>query len=146
VGDACEDCGEVLVLCLLCGVDSRCLTCTPYERRPARDEEHRVIRMARASPELGLIVGAFAALVPAALVWVTLAFVAPGLARTAGIVAGAVAACAFLAAGAALGKLPLPGEVPACRADDWTPYDHWLWTGAGALVLQCALLSVGIPV
>ncbi|MYS22826.1 hypothetical protein GA0115240_144883 [Streptomyces sp. DvalAA-14] len=103
-----------------------------------------MIRTVRASPELGLLVGTLAALVPTALVWATLTFASPGLAQMAGAVAGAVAGCAFLAAGAAIGRLPLPGEVPACRADDWTPYDRWLWTGTGVLVLQSALLSADI--
>jgi hypothetical protein len=32
VGDPCGDCGHALVLCVQCGVNSRCLVCVPYAR------------------------------------------------------------------------------------------------------------------
>jgi hypothetical protein len=91
-----------------------------------------------------LLGGAFGALVPAMLVWADLAFAPPGALRILGCLAGAVACCAFLAAGAAWGSLPLPGEVPPCRRHDLTPYDRWAFAGCGALITQVALVCVGV--
>jgi hypothetical protein len=145
VGDPCEDCEAILVLCVQCGVDSRCLACFPYERSSARDEEeYRLRQIVRDRPQLGLLAGVFAALFPATFLWAGQTFDAPGTVRTLAALAGTVAACAFLAMGAAVSTLPLPGERSPCRMRDWTPYDRWEWTGITALLVQIILVSVGI--
>jgi hypothetical protein len=145
IGDPCRDCGTVLVLCVQCGAEPRCLECLPYERPTEHDEKiSAAVRLARDHPHAGVMGGAFAALVPAMLVWAQTTYVPPGVLRTVGTLAGAVACCTFLAAGAAAGKLPLPGEVPECRRHDYTPYDRWALAGIVALVVQVALVSVGI--
>ncbi|HEY5834571.1 hypothetical protein [Streptomyces sp.] len=142
VGDPCEDCGTTLALCFQCGVNSRCLACCPYERPTAGDKVmYAAVRQAREQPEIGLLAGVLASLVPAMLVWAGMTYCAPGVMRTLGALAGAAACCAFLAAGAAWGSLPLPGELPPCRTHDLTPYDRRALAGAGALLAQIVLLS-----
>jgi hypothetical protein len=57
-GDPCEACGTVLVPSVQCGVNSRCLTCYPYERSSARDAEiDATVRLARDQPRVGLLAG-----------------------------------------------------------------------------------------
>lgn len=144
-GDPCEDCGTVLVVCVQCDADARCLACFPYDRPSAREQERvTALRMVRDHPEIGLFVGVLGALVPAMLLWAGAVFIPPGVVRSVASVSGAVAACAFLAAGAALAKLPLPGEIPACRRYDWTPFARRCWAGYVALFVQLALGVIGI--
>ncbi|MFF7192545.1 hypothetical protein ACFZAM_02340 [Streptomyces sp. NPDC008079] len=145
-GDPCEDCGNALVLCVQCGEDVRCPNCVPYERPSAGDEALRAtVRLVRDRPEAGLLAGALACSPPAMLGWVGMTFVAPGLLRTGGALAGAVACGAFLAMGATAGGLPLAGEAPTCRINRTTaPYDRWSWTGAGAVAVQIVLVSLGV--
>ena len=50
----------------------------------------------------------------------------------------------MIAWGVALARLPLPGEVPACRGYDWTPYDRWRCAGNVALFVQVALECTGV--
>lgn len=144
-GDLCADCGAVLVWCIQCGVDSRCLECYPYERPTALDTEmDAAIRFAREHPQAGLLAGAMGSLVPVLLIWAAATYAPPGLLRVLASLAGAAACCAFLAAGVAWGSLPLPGEVPHCRRDESTPYDRRAFAGFGALIVQVALVCIGI--
>jgi hypothetical protein len=145
VGDPCEDCGAMLVCCVQCGVESRCLECYPYERPTALDAKvDATVRLARDHPQAGLLGGAIRALVPALLIWAGMTYTPPGILRALAGLAGTVACCAFLAAGAAWGSLPLPGEVPHCRRYDSTPYDRRALAGFGALTVQVALMCTGI--
>jgi hypothetical protein len=145
VGDPCEDCGSVLVRCVQCGVGSRCLECDPYERPTARDAQmDATVRLARDHPQVGLLAGAVGSLVPAMLIWAEAAYAPPGMLRVLAGLAGAAACCAFLAAGAAWGKLPLRGEVPQCRRYELTPYDRRALGGFGALFLQVVLVCIGV--
>lgn len=145
VGDPCEDCGAVLVLCVQCGTRVRCSACYPYERsRDAGSAHQALLRVVREHPSLGLFAGALTALLPAALCWVGSLVVGPGLLRVLGSMAGAVACCAYLSSGAVLGSLPLRGEVPPCRMDDRTPYDRRALVGTVAFVVQVALVSIGV--
>jgi hypothetical protein len=148
VGDPCEDCGTALVLCIQCGINSRCLECCPYERPSAREQEiHAFVRMVREHPRIGLLAGTLAAVVPAALIWAGTQYVPPGGLRTVGALAGAAACCAGLATGAAIGRLPDPGQIPACRAYDRTPFDRWSLVAFWAFLIQvaaiCASVSTG---
>ena len=145
VGDPCDDCGTVLVRCVQCGVNSRCLTCYPYERPTARDAEiDATVRFARDHPQAGLQAGVIGSLVPAMLIWAEMTYAPPGILRDLVSLAGAVACCAFPAAGAAWGSLPLPGEVPHCRKLEPTPYDRWVFVGFGALLVQVVIVCVGV--
>ncbi|WP_405584854.1 hypothetical protein [Streptomyces sp. NBC_01190] len=145
VGDPCEDCGAVLVLCVQCGTDSRCPDCYPYERPTRRDEEvDDSVRLARDHPHVGLLGGAIAALIPAAFDWVDLTYVPPGVLRIVTCLAGAAACCLLLAAGAAWRALPLLGEVPHCRRGDLTPHDRRALAGCAVLVVQIVLVCVGV--
>jgi hypothetical protein len=129
------------VLCVQCGMDSRCAACYPYER--PSDREARIgeaVRDIRENPQVGLLTGAFMALAAALFTWLGFSTAPPGVLRVLGSMAGAVASCAFLGAGAAYGKVPLPGEVPRCRSDDPTLYDWLAFTGFGALVAQVVLV------
>ncbi|MEU6851197.1 hypothetical protein ABZ901_14860 [Actinacidiphila alni] len=116
------------------------------ERPSVGDEKLKaLVRLVRASPEIGLVAGALACSAPAMLIWAGVTFVAPGLLRSGGVLAGAVACCAFLIVGATAGGLPLPGEVPTCRMiRSTTPWDRWSWPGVGAALVQIALMCVGI--
>ena len=144
VGDLCDDCGTVLVRCVQCGVNSRCLTCYPYERPTARDADmDATVRFAREHPQAGLLAGAVASLGPAMLIWAELTYASPGMLRALVCLAGAAACCAFLAAGAAWGDLPLRGEVPHCRRNGLTPYDRRALAGIGALIVQVVLVCIG---
>ena len=145
VGDPCDDCGTVLVRCVQCGVNSRCLECYPYERPTSRDADmDATVRFARDHPQAGLVAGAVASLVPAMVIWAEVTYAPPGMVRVLVCLAGAAACCAFLAAGAAWGGLPLRGEVPHCRRDDLTPYDRRALAGIGALFMQVALVCIGV--
>ena len=145
VGDPCDDCGTVLVRCVQCGVNSRCLECYPYERPTARDaEKDEAVGFIREHPHAGLLAGALGSLVPAMLIWAGMTYAPPGMVRVLVSLAGAAACCAFLAAGAALGSLPLPGEVPHCRRDDLTPYEWRARVGIWALFVQVALVCIGV--
>ncbi|MEU6851463.1 hypothetical protein ABZ901_16245 [Actinacidiphila alni] len=137
----------MLVVCMQCGAMARCLECFPYSRPSEIEEEHaELVRLIRDHPKIGLFAGAVSALVPGMLLWAGTVFVPPGVVRAAESVAGAVAVCAFLVAGAAAGWLPLLGEVPQCRRGDWTPYDRWALIGVCALVVQAGLVCAGISV
>lgn len=126
------------------GVNSRCLACLPYEQATERAAEIQAsVQFVRDHPETGLLGGAIASLVPATLIWAQVAYTAPGALRILGTLAGAAACCAFLAAGAAWGTVPLPGEVQPCRWHDPTPFDRWALTGIGALLVQVALVCIG---
>jgi hypothetical protein len=143
-GDPCEDCGTVLVVCMQCDAQARCLVCYPYDRPSVREQERATaLRMVRDRPEIGLFVGVLGALVPAMLLWAGAVSIPPGVVRSVAGASGAVAVCASLAAGAALAKLPLPGEIPACRRYDWTPFDRRCWAGYVAFFVQLALVVVG---
>ena len=145
VGDPCDDCGTVLVRCVQCGINSRCLTCCPYERATARDADiAATVRFAREHPQAGLLAGAIGSLMPAMLIWAELTYAPPGVLRVLVSLAGAAACCAFLAACAAWGSLPLRGEVPHCRRRDLTPYDRRALAGIGALFVQVALVCIGV--
>ncbi|HEY5835118.1 hypothetical protein [Streptomyces sp.] len=145
VDDPCDECGTVLVLCVQCGVNARCVVCLPYERPTERTEEIQAsVRFVRDHPEAGLLGGVIASLVPAMLVWAQVTYAPPGMVRILGTLAGAVTCCAFLAAGAAWSSLPLPGEAPPCRWHDPTPYDRWALAGTGALFAQIALVCIGV--
>ena len=147
LGDLCGDCGAVLVSCVQCGAHVRCLVCCPYERPSAGDAGmHATVRAVRDHPELGLLAGALAALVPAVRVWAGMSFARPGVTCVVGTLAGALACCCFLGAGAAWGTVPLRGEVSPCRVADWTPYDRRALAGCVALGAQVALLSIGIAI
>ncbi|MEU6850629.1 hypothetical protein ABZ901_11965 [Actinacidiphila alni] len=128
-----------------CDAMARCLECFPYSR-PSEIEEERagLVRLIRDHPQIGLLAGAMGALVPGMLLWAGAVFVPPGAVRAAESVAGAAAVCSFLAMGAAMAKVPLPGEVPACRRSEGTPFDRWQLTAFAAVLVQLALLGVGI--
>lgn len=144
-GDPCDDCGTVLVQCLQCGTEVRCLTCRPYERPSPDDEEtDEAVRTVREHPQLGLLAGVIAAAVPAAFLWAGLSMARGDTLRLLIGAAGAAACCACLGAGAAIGKSPLTREVPMCRRPDSTPYDRWFFTAAGALAVEVALVCIGI--
>ena len=116
LGDPCTNCGEPLVLCLQCGTTARCLACHPYERPSLADDEYRhLYRTVRAQPGIGLLAGTLLALIPALLLWAGAALTALGPLRAAATVAGTASICALLAKGAAMSKMPIPGETPGLR-------------------------------
>ncbi|WP_225850922.1 hypothetical protein [Streptomyces sp. HPF1205] len=144
MGEPCGACGRRLVLCLQCGAEPRCLLCAPYQRPSAEEEEeYELRRIVRSRPEVGLLGGVLAALLPAMFVWAGMTYVVAGAARTLSVLAGTVATGAYLAMGVAMGKAPLRGEIPACRMGDPTPYHRWERTGTLALLVQVAVICLG---
>lgn len=142
VGDRCGECGEVLVLCVQCGISPRCVACAPYERLSERD--YALYQALRARPEIGLLGGARLALAPATLIWADAVLTPAGTVRDLASLAGVVASSAFLAMGAAFSKMPTPRETPLCKLNDPAPVDRWVMVSFGAVLLQIALVSTGV--
>ncbi|MGC5344093.1 hypothetical protein [Streptomyces sp. DT171] len=76
--------------------------------------------------------------------WAALTYLPDGTVRTLAVIAGTAACCAFLAMGAAMRKAPLPEEQPACRMREPTPDERWWCTALVALLVQVALVCVGM--
>lgn len=140
VGASC-DCGDIVVLCMQCGVDTRCLTCSPYWRPSSSDLElYRAVRDTRAQPVLGLMVGLLMAMVPTAMIWANISFAPPGTCRTLSTWAGSVAVTAFLIGGALFRQIPLPDERPSCQLERPAPAALWLDGACAAVVVEALFL------
>lgn len=132
-------------MCLQCDAELRCLACAPYQRPSAQDEEeYELRRVVRSYPEAGLLGGALAALLPAMFVWAGMTYVVAGPVKALSTLAGTMAAGAYLAMGVAIGKAPLPDEIPLCRMGDLTAYERWEWAGTLALLVQIAVVTFGV--
>jgi hypothetical protein len=88
--------------------------------------------------------GALAALLPAMFVWAGMTYVVAGPVKALSTLAGTMAAGAYLAMGVAIGKAPLPDEIPLCRMGDLTAYERWEWAGTLALLVQIAVVTFGV--